>query len=77
VLITSGKQVFQRLAVAASCIIFYILLARPPVTWASSDAIAMFAVAILAACAEKLCSIMNLVAVEKDWVSAPRVPPPP
>lgn len=28
----------------------------------------MFALAILFACVEKLCSIMNLVAVEKDWV---------
>ena len=34
----------------------------------SSNTIGMFALLVVFACVEKLCSIMNLVAVEKDWV---------
>ncbi|KAL7789675.1 Ferroportin1 domain-containing protein [Trichoderma afarasin] len=43
--------VFQRLVVAGSCAIFYVL-----------------ALVTFFACVEKLCSIMNLVSVEKDWI---------
>jgi solute carrier family 40 (iron-regulated transporter), member 1 len=31
----------------------------------------MLVLVVLLACIEKLCSIMNMVAVEKDWVSLP------
>ena len=48
---------------------FYVLLMNPsPLTAWSSNTIGMFALVVLFACVEKLCSIMNLVAVEKDWV---------
>lgn len=55
----------ERLVVAVSCVVFYLLtvddaLPRNP----------MLAVLSLLACVEKICSIMNLVAVEKDWVSS-------
>ncbi|KIH93365.1 solute carrier family 40 (iron-regulated transporter), member 1 [Sporothrix brasiliensis 5110] len=56
----------QRVAVAVSCGVFWAMLAKtaasPPV------ASGLFAVAVVAACVEKLGSILNLVAVERDWV---------
>lgn len=58
--------VVQRLVVAASCIIFYLLYRH-----LFQNAIVQNGmVALLAALAsfEKLASILNLVAVEKDWV---------
>ena len=56
----------QRLAVAASCGIFWLLLDRPEKRRESR--IALFAIATLLACVEKLCSISNLISVERDWV---------
>ncbi|KAI8652757.1 Solute carrier family 40 protein [Fusarium keratoplasticum] len=58
--------VFQRVVVAASCAIFYILLKGLPA--GSPAGLGLLLVATLFACIEKLCSIMNLVSVEKDWV---------
>ncbi|KAL6694669.1 Ferroporti-1 [Trichoderma pleuroticola] len=58
--------VFQRLVVAASCAVFYVLAADIPLT--SGVRTALLAVVTLFACVEKLCSILNLVSVEKDWV---------
>ncbi|RTE85378.1 hypothetical protein BHE90_000009 [Fusarium euwallaceae] len=56
----------QRIVVAASCAIFYILLKGLPIS--SPIGLVLLLLATLFACIEKLCSIMNLVAVEKDWV---------
>ena len=56
----------QRIAVAISCIIFYYSIKSGP----ASPAIRYCLLAVLSAlaCVEKLGSIMNLVAVERDWV---------
>lgn len=58
--------VVQRLAVAASCGVFYALTLRVPIPGGKT---AMFSLITILACVEKLCSIMNMVSVEKDWVS--------
>lgn len=65
-LLTHLFKVFQRLAVAASCAIFYALTVRKP-SGRGGDA-GMLALLSAFACLEKLGSIMNLVSVEKDWV---------
>lgn len=57
----------QRLAVAASCAILWIMERRV----ASTDTRVthgLFALVILLACVEKLSSVMNLVSIERDWV---------
>ncbi|KAJ3784441.1 iron-regulated transporter [Lentinula aff. detonsa] len=58
--------VLQRLAVAVSCIVFWSLVAD----WRWIPVLGSGNLVILAilACVEKLCSIMNLVSIEKDWV---------
>ena len=58
--------VSQRLVVAASCVIFWLLASG----WHMSDPLirGLLAVLALLACVEKLASVMNLVSVEKDWV---------
>ncbi|OOQ87965.1 iron-regulated transporter [Penicillium brasilianum] len=58
--------VLQRLVVAASCVIFYILTIGLPMR----RVVDVFLLATLTflACIEKLCSILNMVSVEKDWV---------
>ncbi|KAH0495728.1 hypothetical protein TgHK011_009259 [Trichoderma gracile] len=58
--------VFQRLVVAASCAIFYALAAE--VQLDSGVRAGLLAVVTVLACVEKLCSILNMVSVEKDWV---------
>ncbi|ETS00227.1 iron transporter [Trichoderma reesei RUT C-30] len=58
--------VFQRLVVAASCAIFYVLAAD--VQLDSRVRAGLLAVVTVFACVEKLCSILNMVSVEKDWV---------
>lgn len=52
--------------VAASCIIFYLLATN--VSLLPVGKMEMLALLAFLACIEKLCSIMNMVAVEKDWV---------
>ncbi|KXX75491.1 hypothetical protein MMYC01_208117 [Madurella mycetomatis] len=58
--------VFQRLVVAASCMVFYILAAKLPLGRGGENS--MLVLLSFLACVEKLCSIMNLISVEKDWV---------
>lgn len=60
--------VLQRLVVAASCVIFF-LVNKGQTNWAPGGQKSMLALLAFFACTEKLCSIMNLVSVEKDWVS--------
>lgn len=57
----------QRLAVASSCAAFFclLLLRNDPLQVVS---VALFTSVILLACIEKLCTIMNTIAVERDWV---------
>ncbi|TFB00929.1 Solute carrier family 40 member 1 [Trichoderma ghanense] len=59
--------VFQRLVVAASCAIFFVLAADVPLS--PGVKAGLLAVVTVLACVEKLCSILNMVSVEKDWVS--------
>ena len=56
----------QRVAVVASCVIFF-LMALHIITDAQSMKAGLAGVALLA-CVEKLCSVMNLVSVERDWI---------
>lgn len=61
----------QRVAVICSCLCFLIMQQRNSHGGeAMYDLVqgGIFAITILAACVEKLASIMNLVSVERDWV---------
>lgn len=60
--------VYQRLVTVVSCALFY-LLAVNDRTWGLGGKYGLVAVLVAMACVEKLCAIMNLVAIEKDWVS--------
>jgi iron-regulated transporter 1 len=63
--------VSQRIVVAASCVIFLILIKVQVMSHGLR--LGLLAVAILMACIEKLAAIMNLVSVERDWVSDPKI----
>lgn len=54
---------------AASCLVFYMLTTNMLVIRGFYDDVAILALLSVLACIEKLGSIMNLVAVERDWVS--------
>lgn len=56
----------QRLAVAGSCALFWAMEEKRVQSRAMNG---LFALSVVLACVEKLCSLMNLVAVERDWVS--------
>ncbi|KAI9663116.1 MAG: hypothetical protein M1821_008164 [Bathelium mastoideum] len=56
----------QRVAVTASCVIFH-LLALGIIPGSQRMTVGLTSVTFLA-CVEKLCSVMNLVSVERDWV---------
>ncbi|KAK1674886.1 Ferroporti-1 [Colletotrichum godetiae] len=58
--------VSQRLAVSASCVVFYILLIGLPL--GDYGRPGLLALLSIMACVEKLYSIVNMVSVEKDWV---------
>lgn len=58
----------QRIAVAASCGIFWIMLQRDDMH--GRFKMALFGLTVILACIEKLCAVMNLVAVERDWVGS-------
>ncbi|KAL2878353.1 hypothetical protein SGCOL_006324 [Colletotrichum sp. CLE4] len=58
--------VSQRLAVSASCVVFYILLIGLPL--GDYGCPGLLALLSIMACVEKLYSIVNMVSVEKDWV---------
>ena len=56
----------QRLAVISSCLGLWLLsFVSSPKTAAS---LVLFGIMTILACVEKLCSIMNLIAIERDWV---------
>lgn len=58
----------QRVAVAASCALFWVLQAKGGDGLGMRARDGLFALTIILACVEKLCSMMNLVSVERDWV---------
>jgi iron-regulated transporter 1 len=64
--VVQSSIVLQRVAVAASCAIFYVLVAD----FVTGEVlrVSMLALVALLACVEKLASILNMVSVEKDWV---------
>ncbi|KXH46487.1 iron transporter [Colletotrichum nymphaeae SA-01] len=64
--VVRASIVFQRLAVSASCVLFYVLFIRLPL--GDYGRPALLALLSFMACAEKLYSIVNMVSVEKDWV---------
>ncbi|KAL8401028.1 hypothetical protein RB594_001160 [Gaeumannomyces avenae] len=57
----------ERLAVASSCAIFYILGSRAT-DLNTSARHGLLALLCLLACVEKLSAVMNFIAVERDWV---------
>lgn len=59
----------QRLAVAASCAIFWVLQQGHDTINGGKMRDGLFAVTVVLACVEKLCSVLNLVSIERDWVS--------
>ncbi|KAK8131513.1 hypothetical protein PG984_007951 [Apiospora sp. TS-2023a] len=56
----------ERLAVALSCVIFLLLVLRGSLD--SQGKAGLLALLAFLACIEKLCSTLNLISVEKDWV---------
>ncbi|KFY06853.1 hypothetical protein V492_07688 [Pseudogymnoascus sp. VKM F-4246] len=58
--------VLQRLVVAGSCIGFYILAVGLQLPYGAE--MGLLVLLAMLACVEKLSSIMNMVAVERDWV---------
>lgn len=64
--VSDESLVSQRLAVAASCVVLWIL-ARGYAEQSLNRGLLVAVLAVLA-CVEKLGSIMNFIAVEKDWV---------
>ena len=56
----------QRTAVILSCPGFWILAAYTAIVPLAKSL--LFSILCLLACVEKLCSIMNLIAIERDWV---------
>ncbi|EFQ99182.1 hypothetical protein MGYG_02196 [Nannizzia gypsea CBS 118893] len=64
--VVRSSIVWQRLVVIASCVIFYLLASDIP-TMQKGD-FYLLAILALLACVEKLCSITNMISVERDWV---------
>lgn len=63
--VVRASIVGQRVPVAASCALFLVLLWRAEAGAAGNG---IFAVIVMLAVVEKLCSTMNLISVERDWV---------
>lgn len=59
--------VWQRSAVVVSCIIFWVMLSQRKI-FSDWSIYVLLGMNILLACVEKLCTIMNTVSVERDWV---------
>lgn len=64
----------QRVAVAASCGLF-VLLEWKALGLSRRDKVGIFALTVVLACVEKVCSVMNLVSVERDWVRRTKFDP--
>ena len=57
----------QRVAVILSCLLFWFIMSIERFNHPALKP-ALLGIVCLLACVEKLCSVMNLVAVERDWV---------
>ncbi|CAI4214107.1 unnamed protein product [Parascedosporium putredinis] len=64
--VVQASIIGQRVSVAISCLILY-LLARWR-DWGAHSTRGLFAIIVLLAGVEKLCSVMNSVSVTKDWI---------
>lgn len=62
--VVRASIVGQRVAVVVSCGLFWLLLRNG----SSSPPSSTLFLLVVAACVEKLCAVMNLVAIERDWV---------
>lgn len=60
--------VWQRIAVALSCVLLFLMLQFESLRESKLQSIAVLTALSLLACVEKLASIMNLISVERDWV---------
>ena len=60
----------QRVAVAASCAVFWVL--EVGIVKGGLAYHLLFGTLVVLACIEKLCAVMNLISVERDWVGVPR-----
>ncbi|EED17365.1 iron-regulated transporter, putative [Talaromyces stipitatus ATCC 10500] len=58
----------QRLAVAGSCVIFGLLQQENDIIRGGKVKDGLFAVTVVLACVEKLCSVLNTVSIERDWI---------
>lgn len=65
---TYSVPVYQRLVTVVSCALFYLLAVKGG-AWGPGREYGIVAALVAMACVEKLCAIMNLVSIEKDWVS--------
>ena len=61
-----SSAVLQWLVIAGSCVIFYLLAIGLNMPCGSKEG--LLVLLTILACVEKLCAIMNLVSVERDWV---------
>ena len=75
--VVRASIVGQRVAVALSCGLFWVLEQKKgdEAGLPAEARRGVFALVVLLACIEKLCSIMNLVSVERDWVCMTRILP--
>jgi len=62
----------QRVAVAVSCGVFWVLEGKKG-SLVGEVRNGLFGVVVVLACLEKVGAMMNLVAVERDWVGVPRL----
>lgn len=67
--VVRASIVGQRLPVAATCALLLVLEINGS-TWGFRKDNAIFAVIVMLAVVEKLCSTMNTISVERDWVGA-------
>lgn len=63
--VVRASIVGQRCAVAASCVVFAVLLTARGSSFVTYG---LFAALVVLACVEKVCSVMNLISIERDWV---------
>ena len=59
-------EVLQRLTVACSCFIFWLLVTEKHLGRVLN--VGLFTILALLACIEKLSAVLNTVSVERDWV---------
>lgn len=63
--VVRASIIWQRIAVVLSCAVFWVLLTQKLPSWAVRT---LFGVSVALGCAERLCSTMNTISVERDWV---------